>query len=244
MFAHDHRDTNRDRVKSALAAASFHALLGYALVTGLAVRIATAPSEELQLFDVAEEPPPPLAEKPAPATAPKEEGAASPPNLEAKASPVVAPLPKVPVKPPPPVVAAPVPGAGSDRSAGASERPGPGSGSGGLGSGTGSGSGGSGTGGAIAERARLIGGRISDSDYPPAASRARAGGTVVARFTVGADGRPSGCTVIRSSGNAALDETTCRLIERRFRYRPARDAQGKAVADVAGWKQTWWLEPR
>lgn len=61
------------------------------------------------------------------------------------------------------------------------------------------------------------------------------------RFTVGTDGRAGGCTVMRSSGNAELDATTCRLIERRFRFDPARDTQGRLVSDVKGWEQVWWL---
>jgi protein TonB len=67
---------------------------------------------------------------------------------------------------------------------------------------------------------------------------------VQAHFEVGVDGRVSDCRVVRSSGNAELDATTCRLIERRFRYAPARDAQGRAVPDVAGWEEEWWIGKR
>ena len=56
------------------------------------------------------------------------------------------------------------------------------------------------------------------------------------------NGRAGGCTVVRSSGHAALDATTCRLIEKRFRFEPARDAQGRPVQELRGWKQDWWLE--
>jgi protein TonB len=37
----------------------------------------------------------------------------------------------------------------------------------------------------------------------------------------------TGCRVTRSSGSRALDSTTCRLIEQRFRFRPSRDALGR-----------------
>jgi protein TonB len=220
-------------------------LIGYALLTGLAPGATAGAAEALRLFDVAAEPPPPRAD-PAPAkAAPRREGAASPPNLEARPAPVVASPPKIPLDRPPPVASAPVAGVGGDASAGAAERPGPGSGSGGRGAGTGSGRAGGGPGGGgLAVRARLIAGRILDSDYPRAASRARIGGTVIVRFTVGLDGRPGGCAVMRSSGNADLDSATCRLIERRFVYRPARDPEGRPVADTMGWKQSWWQEPR
>ena len=64
------------------------------------------------------------------------------------------------------------------------------------------------------------------------------------RFTIEASGRVSGCRVTRSSGDASLDETTCRLIEERFRFKPATNAAGEAIASPYGWRQTWWLERR
>ncbi len=64
------------------------------------------------------------------------------------------------------------------------------------------------------------------------------------RFTIEASGRVSGCRISRSSGDAALDSTTCRLIEARFRFRPATNARGEPVASPYGWRQSWWLEPR
>lgn len=237
----------RDRAASAAGVALFHLLLGYALLTGLGVSLPVADEQRLNLFDVALPVPPPPVEEAVPEQRrqAREEGAAAPPNLVAKAAPVAAPPPRVKLKVPPPVVAAPLPGVGAAPSAGASTLPGPGSGSGGQGVGTGSGGSGNGPGGGgAAQRAQHVSGRISDSDYPKTASRARIGGTVIVRFTVGTDGRVSGCRVSRSSGNLDLDATTCRLVERRFRYRPALDSSGAKVADVMGWKQVWWLESR
>lgn len=239
-------ERNRDRIKSVLGVAIFHALLAYALIVGLRLEIGGPASDALKVFDVAVELPPPLPDTAADAARTREpEGAASPPNLKATASPVIAPRPRVRLEVPPPVIAAPAPGRGSSPSAGASDRVGPGSGAGGAGTGTGSGRAGSGTGGGgAAVRARLVSGRIANADYPRGAGDAGAEGTVVARVSIGADGRVSGCAVARSSGNAELDATTCRLIERRFRYAPARDAQGRPVADVTGWSQTWWIGDR
>lgn len=223
--------------------AALHGLIGYALVTGLGFQIAGAVGEELKVYDVPQEIiPPPVEVAPAALRTPEPEGAASPPNLVSEASPVVAPPPVIRIEPPPPVVAAPLAGVGSDRDAGAADRPGPGTGSGGIGDGSGSGTGGDGGGGGGVVRAQHKSGRIVDADYPRSAWRGRVGGTVVARFTVEIDGRASGCKVARSSGNPQLDATTCRLIEERFRYRPARDDRGRPVRDVAGWKQDWWLE--
>jgi len=138
--------------------------------------------------------------------------------------------------------AAPQPGSDNDSSAGATPTPGAGSGAGGRGDGTGAGGAGSGTGGGT--RAVWRSGTIEDDDYPREARRAHIGGVVEVRFTIEASGRASGCRVSRSSGDAALDSTTCRLIETRFRFRPATNARGEPVASPYGWRQSWWLEPR
>lgn len=255
MMLHVDQD-NRDRIKSAFGVAAFHALLGYALLTGLGAQVAGTVSEELKMFDVFEKPPPPPAE-PAPpekvkksATAkPKDpEGAASPANLKDTPSPIVAPPPEIRIEVPPPVIAAPIGGQGNAASAGAADVPGPGTGRGGFGTGLGSGSQGNGTGGGgggmgAATHARFLRGRIMDSDYPRSALEARLSGTVFLRFVVAPSGRVSECTVTRSSGSAALDAATCRLIRERFRYRPARDAEGRPIAEVIRGQHDWELGP-
>ncbi|HEY0413036.1 MAG TPA: energy transducer TonB, partial [Allosphingosinicella sp.] len=167
------------------------------------------------------------------------EGAAAPPNLRSVATPIVAPPTEIRFVIPPPIVAAPVAGIGGDPSAGAADVPGPGTGSGGVGNGTGSGGQGNGGGGGGGSHARWVKGGIDPSDYPRRALEAHASGTVFLRFTVGTDGHVRGCAVTRSSGNAELDSTTCRLIERRFRYKPARDARGKAVAETIVGEHVW-----
>src|SRR3712207_6241606 len=109
MVARLHDDRNTDRLKAAAGVAAFHALLGYAFLTGLGTEVVTKVSESLEVFDVRAEPPPPI-EQPRPASArlPEKEGAAAPPNLKSKPSPVVAPAPKIRLQVPPPVVTAPV----------------------------------------------------------------------------------------------------------------------------------------
>lgn len=77
------------------------------------------------------------------------------------------------------------------------------------------------------------------ADYPRAAVRSHAQGTVGFRVMVGADGRVSGCTVTSSSGHAVLDETTCRLVRARLRFAPAmRD--GRPIASDAGEFSVTW----
>ncbi|HMJ92675.1 MAG TPA: energy transducer TonB, partial [Allosphingosinicella sp.] len=158
---------------------------------------------------------------------------------------IVAPKPKIPV--PTPLPAAPIAGQGSVEAAGAASVPGPGTGRGGQGIGLGSGTRGTGTGGGggggLGTRARYLSGGIRDSDYPRSAIEARKSGTVHLSFTVAPTGRVSACRVTRSSGSRALDETTCRLIMQRFRYRPARDGAGRPVADTIGGEHVWELGP-
>ena len=246
---------NRDRIKSATGVALFHALLGYALITSLGFDLPAAVADELKMFEVAEPPPPPPTRPAAPDRAqakrarPKDaEGAASPANLRDTPTEIMAPKPEIVIPVPPPVVIAPIAGAGNVARAGAANVPGPGTGSGGqgtgLGSGTqGSGTGGGGGGGARGVRARFLSGEIRDSDYPDAAYDARAGGVVQLSFVVMPNGRVRNCKVTRSSGRADLDSTTCRLIERRFRYRPARDADGKPIAETVRGRHVWEVGP-
>jgi periplasmic protein TonB len=240
---------NQDRIKSAVGVALFHALLGYALITGLGfdpIRVAT---QELKMFDVALELPPPLAEPPPPQPEPSDnnktkerEGAASPANLRDTPTQIVVPQPKIRLPLPTPIVAAPAAGQGHAPAAGAANIRGPGTGSGGVGTGLGSGDHGTGTGGGgggRGTRARQIRGSIRDSDWPLGAIAARAEGTVFLRFVVAPTGRVSDCRVTRSSGRADLDATTCRLIRQRFVYRPARDIGGRPIAEVIEGEHVW-----
>jgi len=249
------KQENRDRIKSVIGVAAFHALVGYALITGLGFDVVTQVTNELKLFDAVEEPPPPPAEPPPPkktsskAPKPKDpEGAASPANLKNTPSEIVVPPPEIRLEVPPPVIAAPVAGQGAAPVAGAAAVPGPGTGSGGIGTGLGSGNQGTGTGGGGGgggggAPARWLRGSITDRDYPDAAYERRISGTVFLRFVVDPTGRVSECTVTRSSGSRELDATTCRLILRRFRYRPARDAQGNSIASVVRGEHQWEVGP-
>ncbi len=228
----------RGRAGAALLVAVLHALALWLLLRAGAPPARTVAADPpLATFDVPPPPPPPRSSprthhSPAP-------DAPAPAGRRARRTAVVAPPPVFPLPPPVTVVAAPLAGTGSAPVGGAAER-GDGSGAGGVGMGLGGG----GAGGGGGTRARRIAGTIDDRDYPRAARRARHQGSVTVRFTVGVDGRARACAVLRGSGDAALDATTCRLIEGRFRYAPARDAGGAPVPEVRGWRQDWWLEPR
>ncbi len=233
----------KDRAAAAAGAALFHALLGIALLIGLRGEFANAPAaESLKLITLEELPPPPpvvsIPDKPTRT----EEGAAAPPSLKANPSPVVAPKTPLPAKPVLPTVekALPVP-PGSDASVGVSIIEGVGSGTGGEGMGSGSGGSGSGSGGGGAREATRIAGALANRDYPRSALRERAEGNVAVRYTVRPDGRVEDCRIMRSSGHKELDETTCELIERRFRYDPARDADGRPVPETVSRTFDWLL---
>jgi len=233
-----------DRVKAALGTAALQLLFAYALLTGLAVEMPAGIGDRLRVFAIAPPPvPPPPPERVVPRRAASErpEGG-SPPNLRARPTEIVAPVPLVQLKLPPPIVAAPVPGPGSDRSAGNADVPGPGTGRGGEGNGTGTGRGsddGDDAGGGTPPR--WLRGRISDRDYPRWAGEAGIGGTVSVRYRVGTDGRVSDCVVTRSSASAELDEVTCRLIEQRFRFAPSRDRTGRAVRSTIVEDHHWMV---
>ncbi len=211
------------------------------LASGLDLDVVRKASEAITAIAIPAPNPPPETIAPKDVPAESASGKASPANKHAKAAAVVVPKPKVPVIAPP-ISAAPQPGSGSNASAGATPTVGPGSGAGGRGDGTGAGGTGTGNGGGI--KAVWRSGTIRNRDYPRDASRAQIGGEVEVRFTIQPTGRVTGCRVSRSSGDASLDQTTCRLIEERFRFRPATDAAGEAIASQYGWRQSWWLEPR
>ena len=234
----------RDRIVSGIAAGAIQALLIYALVTGLAFRMPEALDESLSLFTVDPPKPPAVRTIPERQKTRRPEGGAAPKSLRSTATAVVAPPPIVPVVVPPPVIAAPVANTGADATQGASNLPGPGTGAGGIGTGFGSGGSGNGDGGGWEDETppRWRKGRIKDSDYPREAAELGAGGTVSVRYRVETDGHVTACVITRSSGNRILDETTCRLIEQRFRYEPSRDARGRPVISYIVRDNDWVIE--
>jgi protein TonB len=233
--------SRRDRIGAAAGVAVLEALLAYALLSGLHVVPGVPAPDALRLLNLVPPPAPPPPKKPKPPPlkerAARPEGAAAPPNLRATPTEIVRPPPTMVFPPPPPVAAAPIAGTGAAPSAGAAPVPGPGTGAGGIGNGTGSGLGGNGTGGGGSggggrgrgKPPKHISGTIRHADYPEPAKEAGAQGRVWVRYTVQVDGRVGNCRILRSSGNASLDETTCRLIQQRFLFRPAKDERGRPV---------------
>lgn len=80
---------------------------------------------------------------------------------------------------------------------------------------------------------------ITMDDYPSSAASKGQSGTIAMKLQVGPNGRVHRCTVTRSSGIEALDETACRLIRMRARFLPARNGGGQAVTSEITYSHEW-----
>lgn len=80
---------------------------------------------------------------------------------------------------------------------------------------------------------------VTNDDYPDAALRAEEQGRTGFRIEVGANGRPTDCTVTASSGSASLDAAACKLLMRRARFVPGKDANGDPVGGAYANSFNW-----
>jgi len=178
--------------------------LGYAIVTGLAYNVIKKTVQDLKTFNVEEQPPPPEPPPPPPKDMPDvPPPPMAPPSIVQT---MVAPPTITQVISPviPPVAPAPP----------APPAPPPPK---------------------KLEPARAKGDvrmLFSDSDYPASAQAAGAQGTAQAQLTIGPDGRVVGCSLVRSTGNGALDTATCNILRRRAKFTPAHDTTGAATTDT------------
>jgi len=187
-----------------------------------------------------------LEPQPAPAPPPPanenvpDEGSQGNPGELAVPELVTAPPPRLPQ--PTPTSRPQASSTGSASRAGASEK-GTGTGAAGEGTGTGSGNRGSGRGGIAITRPEHISGAISnarDFPVPPGGREARRGTEVIVKVIVGVDGRARDCSIYRPSPDPEADRITCRLVEERLGFRPARDANGNPVPAPFYWRQRWF----
>jgi protein TonB len=238
-------DLNKtDRAGTMILVALIHAALAYAFLNISGTMRVIEREIIPQLIDVSVEPlPPPLVEVPLDKEKPqKKEGAASAKNIESNATPVAAPKPRIELPVPPPMPVTETPNTGSDPTQGASNVVGPGTGAGGVGTGTGSGGSGSGTGGGgggVATRPVMITPTLDGRrDYPrEVLGRWPRGASVFTKFQVDVVGRPFNCSVVRSSGDALVDQWTCSLIVSKIRFRPALDDRGRPTITWFGYRQ-------
>ncbi|HEY6049245.1 MAG TPA: TonB family protein [Sphingomicrobium sp.] len=193
--------------------------LMYAIVTGLAYNVIKKTAENLKVIDVEQPPPPPKQPPPPPKDMPK---VPPPPMTPPPLVRVEAPPPPIqtvtsPTPPPvyiPPVAPAPpAPPPPPRKTQSAS----PASGD--------------------------VRSAFSNDDYPESAIAANAQGTARAQLTIGPDGRVTGCSLIQSTGNGALDATTCNILRRRVKFVPARDSNGNATSDTYTTPPIRWVLP-
>lgn len=212
---------------SALAAFVLVLLLAGALVFGL--RVGFAARHAGALLSVLIEPPkPPVPEHQRPRRGERKaaKAAPAPRGSRNQATPVVAPH-VTPLIVLPPIVVATQAGTGVGATSGASSGAGQGAGGAGNGSG-GGGDGGDGSGG-VAVEPRQIRGKLSFKDLPEGLLAPGHEARVGVRYIVEVDGSVRDCVADEPSGIPVLDSLACRLIEQRFRFRPARDRNGHPV---------------
>jgi protein TonB len=210
-MAYADRNTSGSRIVAIVLVALVVAGVGYAFVTGLAYKYIKKTAEDLNTFDVAEPPPPPDEVPPPP---PPPDTPVPPPPTNIVVPPALVPvpsqappMPSIPNIPPPPPTSPPAPPAPP-----APPPPAP----------------------PVISKAAAARGNpaswVTNDDYPPAALRAGDQGSVGIAFEVNPQGRVVNCNVTSSSGSSLLDQTTCRLVERRGRYSPALDAGGNPIS--------------
>jgi periplasmic protein TonB len=213
MSYSDAKEMTPARMWSIVIVVLVHVIIGYALVMG-GYNVVKKVAADLNTFDVKDEPPPPVEPPPPP-----------PPDKNIPPPPVVSPPPIVNTnQAPPPVVTQPtpppvfVPTPEPPRPVPPPPPPKP----------------------MVATKAVPKGGNsISDDDYPPAAIRNEESGTSVATFTIGTDGKVASCNA--GGASASLDAETCKLILRRFRFKPALDSSGQPIAETRSQRVTWRL---
>ena len=225
----------RTKAFTLAAVAALHIAMIAALISAFGIDVVVQSIRSVAAFDVPVPPPSPPPPEPTP-EASRSQGASAPPAPKATPRPQPSPSPRIVVKPQPAPTAV---STGTAANSGASAA-GAGSGGGGQGAGTGSGGRGSGSGGGLVRRAEKVAGELRTRDFPRSGVGERDGRFIVVRYVVGTDGRVKNCRVMESSGSVEADAITCGLIEKRFRYRPAEDADGNLVEDETGWKQWWW----
>ena len=82
---------------------------------------------------------------------------------------------------------------------------------------------------------------VTTSDYMSRWIREEWTGTVGFRLGIGTDGRVESCSITRSSGHSELDEATCKLVTRRARFDAAKDGTGAKTSGSYSSAVRWQL---
>jgi periplasmic protein TonB len=196
-MAYADQGMSRNRAIALGIVAVLHAFLGYAFITGLALKAVKAIVNPLESVNIEEEKPPPEEPPPPPPkdieippyVPPPEVSIDIPPapNAPTVQNTIPDPVPRPFVQQAPVQEAPPPPPAGPTQQAQFDARS----------------------------------TAVSDEDYPAAALRAEEEGVTKVRVTIGLNGRVSACEVVTSSGFPRLDEKTCKIAQTRWRSKPA-----------------------
>lgn len=82
---------------------------------------------------------------------------------------------------------------------------------------------------------------LEDDDYPGVAIQGNQDGVVAFALLVNEQGRVADCTVIKTSGAAALDAQSCIVLRQRATFHPALDPAGKPAKDALVGRIRWKL---
>lgn len=218
-MAYADQQESGSKIVSIIIVAIIHVLVGYLLVSGLAISAVKEVVERVTTVDIEEEPPEEPDEPPPPPeqeTAPPPPVAPPPPINIAPAPPPIRTQPTIPPPsppalriPPPAPVAPPPPPPSLAR--GASTR----------------------------NEGRWA--RRIQENYPTSALRREVEGTVGVSVTVSTDGRATNCRVTASSGSSILDDAACRGMERYARFNPALNAAGNPTTGSYATRITYRL---
>ncbi|MGK2284862.1 energy transducer TonB [Pedomonas sp. V897] len=215
-MAYTDQQMSKGRIGAIVVVVAIHIMLGWAFSAGLAPKFVKLIQGPLEVTDIKEAPPP--EDEPPP---PPEELVEIPPYVPPPDLPIE--LPPPPAPPPittqqtvrqvePPRVVQPAPAAPVEAKPAVTRVP------------------------AKPSRRNVIG----EDDYPSASLRAEEEGVTRVRFVVNAEGRVEQCSVVESSGHPRLDERTCELVVRRFRFEPATE-NGKPVPETRTQSVKWQI---
>lgn len=85
---------------------------------------------------------------------------------------------------------------------------------------------------------------ITSDDYPRRSLVDGNEGLARYRLIVGTNGRVSSCEITTSTGDTLLDQTTCRLLTREARFKPATDGNGAKVLGTYTGSVRWEIPKR
>lgn len=214
-MAYADQGMSKNRMIALGIVALLHVFLGYAFITGLALKAVKAIVQPLETVNVKEEAPPPDEPPPPPPKDIEIPPFVPPPEVSVaqEAAPTITVQQQVP-QVAPPTFTPPAPPAPAAPPALAPPTP---------------------------STPKGRGNSISEDDYPDASRRAEEQGITRVSYTIDPTGKVSACTVTASSGSPRLDEATCKIIMRRFRFNPAtRD--GQPVSDTKSQPVRWQLK--